>query len=429
MTSAQSVTNLVFAIKNLLEGEFRQVSVIGEVSNLSRSSAGHIYFTLSDNDSGLSAVAFRADALRNPSFKTVKNGDKVLCTGEVSVYTKRGTFQLVVKRMDLAGAGDLQAQFERLKASLAAQGLFATERKRAIPAFAKRVAVITALGAAALQDFLNVYQRRATLGEIVVIPAVVQGDKSAPSLRRALNQAIKLGLQDPERTFDVIVLTRGGGSMEDLWSFNDEGLAWDIFNSPIPVISAVGHQVDFTISDFVADLRCETPTAAAERLTQNQTEVFSRLGRIESQLRYVATHLRTIGPVRLQSLSPKALANLLRNRWLSMASRLRECRLDDRIEQVTGSQEKMLLLDDMAERLERHMEKKLEGIIHRLEGEKKLLDSMNPRQVLGRGYSFVTTAKGHVVGSREDWQSIAGDENVQINFKDGVVDVKKVVSK
>ena len=425
MTTALSVTHLVNSVKNLLEGEFAQVSVIGEVSNLTRSSAGHIYFTLSDVESGLSAVLFRADALRNPATRTLKNGDKIVCHGGLSVYGKRGTFQLLVRRFEAAGAGDLQLQFEKLKRELAAQGLFDVDQKKAIPEFAKRIAVITASGAAALQDFINVYKRRALSGEVVVVPALVQGVQSAASLRHALARAIKYGLSDPSKSFDVIVFTRGGGSMEDLWSFNDEALAWDIYNCPIPVISAVGHQVDFTICDFVADMRCETPTAAAEQLTQTQTQVRTRLERIKSELLHSATSMRTSYQRRLDQLSPINQSHILKDRLARLSRRLRECYLEDKIEKVTAYTQKSLRLDDVSRRLEFEMTSLVASLGKRLEHDVKMLEVLDPKSVLGRGYTYVTDESDRVIPSKLDWDKTDEVSVRKLHFKDGHVKIVK----
>lgn len=266
-----SVSDLVSSIKECLEEEFHEVMVQGEVTNLSPSSAGHWYFTLSDENASLSCALFKGDALRNPLIRNLKNGDKIILSGPLSVYLKKGSFQMLVRRLVPAGEGQLKLQFERLKAKLSEEGLFDLERKKKLPLFPKRIAVITAEHGAALQDFINVMKRRTLWLNLVIIPALVQGEGAPKSLIQALEKAE--GLRD----IDVIVLTRGGGSLEDLWAFNDENLIRRIHHCPIPVISAVGHQVDFTLCDYVADHRSETPTAAAETLSQPQTELQARM--------------------------------------------------------------------------------------------------------------------------------------------------------
>lgn len=425
MSDALTVSKLVNSVKYLLENEYAQVSVIGEVSNLSRSSAGHIYFTLSDPESGLSAVLFRADALRNSSVKDLKDGDKIICHGGLSVYGKRGTFQLIVRRLEPAGAGDLKLRYEKLKRDLAAQGLFDHENKKQIPSYPKRVALITAEGGAALWDFVNVYRRRAVTGEVILIPAVVQGDQSAVSLRKALAKAIKLGIDNPDKAFDVIVLTRGGGSMEDLWSFNDEGLAWDIFNCPIPVISAVGHQVDYSICDFVSDLRAETPTAAAQLLTQEQSELATHLKRFHSELLHAGTRLSSVKKQKIERASPEKLVRILKQRSHDLSVRLRECYLGDRIERLTGFGQKSLRLDDLSRRIEGLMDSKIQDYTHRIDRDSKMLEALNPKSVLGRGYAYVTDSESHVIASSKKWNELDQEKTMQLHFSDGAVTVRK----
>src|SRR5690606_12931867 len=217
--------------------------------------------------------------MRNPLIRNLKNGDKIVVVGPISVYQKRGSFQLLAKRIFPAGEGQLKLQYERLKARLSQEGLFDIEKKKPIPKFPRRIAVITAEHGAALQDFLNVMERRSLWMDILIIPALVQGDGAPRSLLNALKKAESI------EGVDVIVLTRGGGSIEDLWGFNDENLVRAIDNCTIPVISAVGHQVDFTLCDYVSDHRSETPTAAAEILSQPQTELNSRLVFCQSRIK------------------------------------------------------------------------------------------------------------------------------------------------
>ncbi|PIQ55174.1 MAG: exodeoxyribonuclease VII large subunit [Bdellovibrionales bacterium CG12_big_fil_rev_8_21_14_0_65_38_15] len=425
MSNPVSVSSLVQSVKSSLESEFSFVSVVGEISNFSRSSAGHLYFTLSDADSSISAVMFKGDVLRNTSAKSMKDGDKVICHGGLSVYAKRGTFQLIAKRVELVGAGDLKEQFEKLKRELSAQGLFDQDQKIAIPAYPKKVAVITAAGGAALQDFINVYKRRALQGEIVLVPALVQGEQSPRSLREALAKVIKYNLGNPDQSFDVVVLTRGGGSMEDLWSFNDEGLAWDIFNCPIPVISAVGHQVDYSISDFVSDLRCETPTAAAEILTGEQTKVLTQLQSIRSQLLRHSLTLKNMGPDRLERVSPKALSMILKEQTYELKQRLRECHLEDKIDSILGLSDLNLRMDDCLRKIERYPERSVAMTSQKIEKLGGLLKALNPKEVLGRGYSYVSDTNNNVISSKKNFDATKPSEKLVINFHDGFSKVTK----
>ncbi|MBH48547.1 MAG: exodeoxyribonuclease VII large subunit, partial [Halobacteriovorax sp.] len=280
-------------------------------------------------------------------------------------------------------------------------------------------------GGAALQDFLNVYRRRALSGEVVVIPAVVQGQASAQSLRAALAKAIKCGLSSSDLAFDVIVLTRGGGSMEDLWSFNDEGLAWDIYNCPIPIISAVGHQVDYTICDYVSDLRCETPTAAAQVLTQYQTEVSANLGRIKAQLLHTSLTLKARGPERLKELSPKNLVAILKERMSLASRRLRECRIDDKIERLSGFNELSLRLDDCSRKLVMNEQRRVEQLSFKIEKLGNMMSALNPKQVLNRGYTYVSNDSHKVVSNKASWNKLAKEQELNLHFSDGSVKIKR----
>lgn len=420
----QTVTNLVHQVKDLLEGEFRQVSVLGEITNLSKSSAGHFYFNLSDQESGLSACLFRADALRNPLIQKCRDGDKVYCQGSLGVYTKRGTFQLIVKNMAPAGKGDLKAQFEALKTRLRSEGLFDQDHKKPIPTFPKRIAVITAQGAAALQDFINIYQRRSLWMDIVLIPSLVQGDQAASSLVRALRRAIAYCLEHQKNgqkqlVFDAIVLTRGGGSLEDLWAFNDEALAWEIYNSPIPIISAVGHQVDTSISDYVADIRAETPSAAAELLTESQVQLKTRVLQAKRSLR---SHLRNAHRAclnRRQAISPISLLGLMKARYFQSRSAFHQLRFEERSVRAFDLTNKELRMDDNLEKMKLCLTKKSEAYHRKLERQIDRLDLLNPKHILKRGYTYTTTSDGKLVHNKAKFSTIKDGVRLRIHFHDG----------
>lgn len=413
----QTVSQIVGQIKTSLESQFRRVTVVAEVSNLSRSGAGHCYFTLSDPQSSLSAVLFRGDALRNPIIQGLKDGDQVFCQGSISVYAKRGQFQMIVKTMAPAGKGQLLERLEQLKKKLRNEGLFDSENKQPIPLYPKKVAVITAKGGAALQDFLNIYQRRSLWMDVVLIPATVQGKDAPRSIRDALSRAIKYSLDD--NPLDVIVVTRGGGSLEDLWAFNDEGLAWDIFNCPVPVISAVGHEVDTSLSDLVADLRCETPSAAAEVLTRGQVDLTQRLQKVEmSTLSRLKSAKRNVSEKK-KNLSPLNLALLMKNRWRAEKTRLQELRLLERGPDLIGLYEKSQSLDEYFDRCESSLNETQRDRRHFIMtlGEKlKLLD---PKNVLDRGYSYVQDESGQVVKSSAQFKKIKVNEVLSLRFSDG----------
>ncbi|WP_372654092.1 exodeoxyribonuclease VII large subunit [Halobacteriovorax sp.] len=422
-----SVSTLVGKVKGLLEGQFRNVSIEGEVTNLSLSSSGHYYLTLSDRNSSLSACLFKMDAMRNPEIKQLKDGDKVQCIGGLGVYAKRGSFQLIIKRITKASTGgDLLAEFEKLKKKLAGEGLFDLEAKSKIPALPKKIAVITALRGAALQDFLNIMKRRTLWTDIVVVPALVQGNGAAASIRKSLFNTIKFSLDNPSNSVDVIVLTRGGGSLEDLWAFNDEALAWDIFNCPIPIISAVGHQVDYSISDFVSDLRCETPSAAAQVLSEGQTQILSKLENLRRHLNSSAKNIIYTRKDRVASLRPEALLARVNKLYQDYKYRLEKCSLAKRDVELIGLHDHWFRLDDNLKRMQMALEKTLRDREHRVSKSIELLNALNPSNVLERGYSYITNGDGNVVASSDDFEKLPVGTELNIQFSDGKNKVSKL---
>lgn len=424
-SNVPTVSQVVGQIKTTLEGQFSSVAVVGEITNLSASGAGHYYFTLSDPNSALSCCLFKGDAFRNPLIKDLKDGDKVIAHGGVGVYSKRGSFQLIVKRLTPAGVGDLKLQLERLKKRLAADGLFDIEHKKPIPAFAKRVGLITAHGSAAYHDFLNVSRRRSLWLDIVLSPAMVQGDKSAASLRQALVNLIAYDQKAlPEKKLDVIVLTRGGGSLEDLWSFNDEALAWEIYNCPIPVISAVGHEVDFSISDYVADKRCETPTAAAEVITQAQVNLGQRLRSIKRGLNDFGEGLVHRRRVRLEEASPVSMLRKIENRLYHYQRRLSNCRLQGRLPEFTGLHELTLRMEDCLRVLKNYPEQ-FKVLNTRIDHHYNLLKLMNPENILGKGYTYIKNEDGQLVGKVQDFDGLPENSSLMVHFSDGQKQVYK----
>lgn len=260
-----TVGELTREIKGELEGRYQRVSVQGEISNLSRPPSGHLYFTLKDADATLSAVLFRNQA-RLLKFD-LQPGQQVVCKGRLTLYEPRGQYQLACDAVEPTGVGALAVAFEQLKARLQQEGLFDAARKRPIPLLPRRIGVVTSPSGAAIRDFLRVLHHRFPSLPVLIAPARVQGDGAGSEVAAGLRSLAAWSARRPAaEQLDVIVVTRGGGSLEDLWAFNEEVLARAIASCPIPVVSAVGHEVDFTIADFVADLRCPTPTAAAERL-------------------------------------------------------------------------------------------------------------------------------------------------------------------
>jgi exodeoxyribonuclease VII large subunit len=274
-----SVSDLTNQIKLSLESEFSRVSVIGEISNFKAHISGHWYFNLKDSDAVMNCTMWRG--FNNMVFFTPQNGMKVIINGKITVYPPRGNYQLDARSMQPAGMGELQEAFEKLKRKLDDEGLFDEEYKKPIPSFPQKIGIVTAIDGAAFRDMVSVAERRYPLTEIVIAPARVQGSGAAESIAESLKKLNRLN------DIDLIIVSRGGGSIEDLWVFNEEMVARAIFNSKIPVISGVGHEIDFTISDFVADLRAPTPSVAMELATPDVSDIFA----IISQFSYNATNM------------------------------------------------------------------------------------------------------------------------------------------
>src|ERR1035437_9938980 len=293
MRKVLTVTELTWQIKRLLEKQVGEIWVTGEVTNLRSQTSGHIYFTLKDAGSQLNCVLFRGEAQEDRAL--LQDGRKVTLQGDVTVYEARGQYQLRVTKVELQGIGALQVAFEKLKQKLKAEGLFAPERKRPLPRYPQRLGLVTSPTGAAIRDVLHVIERRNPALEIILAPCRVQGEGAAEEIAAAIqllnefNSAQADG-GDGGMAIDLILVTRGGGSLEDLWAFNEEVVARAIFDSALPVVSAVGHEIDFTISDFVADVRAATPSAAAEIITEG---VFSSCQFLsEAAQRMVRAHPR-----------------------------------------------------------------------------------------------------------------------------------------
>lgn len=262
-----TVSELTTSIKNTLEENFNDLNLVGEISNYKAHPSGHWYFTLKDSGAQISATMWKG--VNSYVFFTPQDGMKVIVKGRITVYPPRGNYQIDVRSMKPAGEGELQAAFERLKRKLSDEGLFDVKYKKAISKFSQKIGIVTGSSTAALKDMISVAERRFPLVELVIAPARVQGEGAAEEIVQSIKS---LNKQDD---IDLIILARGGGSLEDLWCFNEEIVARAIFNSRIPIISGVGHEIDFTIADFVADLRAPTPTAAMELATPDKTDIFA----------------------------------------------------------------------------------------------------------------------------------------------------------
>ena len=401
-------------VRDLLGDVFPLVWIEGELSNVARPASGHLYFTLKDSGAQVRCAMFKpkSAALR---FRPV-DGMQVLVRARVGLYEPRGEFQLVAESMEPAGEGALQRAFEQLKSRLDAEGLFAPARKRPLPRHARRIGVITSATGAAIRDVLSVFARRWPLAEVEVLPVPVQGREAPPAI------AAMLGKASASARYDVLLLTRGGGSLEDLWAFNDEAVARAIHASAVPVVSAVGHEIDFSIADFVADLRAPTPSAAAELLVPDALAVQRHLQQLRQRLqtlqqRRLQTQAQRVDHLlaRLQAQRPQARLGRDRERLLHLQRRLsgalreqtrrQQARLD-RLHARLLARHPRLRLPLLAQRLAAQ-EQRLRGAMARgLERDQahlrqlmRALHAVSPLATLDRGYAILFDAGGNVVRS------------------------------
>lgn len=429
--------------RDLLESAFPLVWVEGELGNVSRPASGHLYFTLKDARAQVRAAMFRP---KSQWLKFVpREGLRVLVRGRLTLYEARGDYQLILDHMEEAGEGALRRAYDELKARLEAEGLFDPARKRPMPAHVRRLAIITSPSGAAVRDVLSVLARRFPMLEVELLPSLVQGETAAAQITSLLRQA------DASGRYDVILLTRGGGSLEDLWAFNDEQLARGIAASNTPVVSAVGHETDFSLSDFAADLRAPTPSVAAELLVPDQRDLAMRLRRLAQRLNQLQVHTLSQAmqradraALRLQAQSPQARLALLRHRQQAAFARLqaswrqqqerRGMHLARAATVLRGNQPRRRL-DALAERLgalapraQAAMARQLQRDALRLRGIARSLEAVSPLATVARGYAILTRADdGSLVRGTSQVQ--AGDElrarlaegelTVRVERKDG----------
>ena len=393
----------------LLEERFGQVWVEGELSNLHKHRSGHWYFTLKDDKAQLSCAMF-AGSNRRVRFP-VKDGDQVLLRGRVSLYEARGNFQLIVEQLEPAGEGALRAAFDALKVKLAEEGLFDDARKRPLPERPARIAVISSATGAAIQDFLHTLERRFRALEVWLLPVPVQGDQAGPAIVRALERLAELPVE-------VAVVTRGGGSLEDLWAFNLESVARAIAAAPVPVVSAVGHQTDITIADFVADLRAATPTAAAELITPDGNSLLAGLGGIEGALtRLIDTRLNALAlelrerrarlkdprrALQQQMRHADELEARLQRQWQRelSARRTRLRQLAARLARQLPTRKLETLKGTLADRRNRLGSLAAEALTHRqnrLTASLRTLDAVSPAKTLDRGFAAMLDSSNAVI--------------------------------
>ncbi|MEM7028540.1 MAG: exodeoxyribonuclease VII large subunit [Chloroflexota bacterium] len=392
-----SVTDINRHIRQVfdLDEILQDVWLEGEISNWSQAASGHIYFTLKDREASIRCVIWRS-AVPRLRYKPQGNGEAILAHGRVSVYEVGGVYQLYVDDMQPAGLGELYAQFERLKNQLSGEGLFDVERKKALPPLNNRIGIVTSPIAAALQDVLTVLARRYPLADVILSPAPVQGLDAPPQLCAALNRLLAVS-----PAVDVILIVRGGGSIEDLWAFNDEALARAIAEAPIPIVTGVGHETDFTIVDFVADHRAPTPSAAAELVTPDFAElkrhILGSQAYLTSQAKTMLTNYRTALQDAVQALTRQSP----------------QTQINQRRQQV----------DDYGLALKRSMRHVLRLHRERLSSMQDRLQTLSPLATLERGYALVRH-DGQIVRRFDDVQP---DDLVTITVQDG--EIKAIIQK
>ena len=419
-----TVGELNRSAKYLLEDAFTNIAVIGEISNISRPSSGHIYFTLKDEDGAIGCAMWRSQATKL-NFKP-EDGDKCILKGQVSLYPATGRYQLMVKSIEQAGSGNLMHQFEQLKKKLDSEGLFDLSKKLSLPKSPKHIGVITSASTAAFQDILSTIKRRAPSSQISLSPAVVQGDAAAGSLIKALDRIIKFNENNPENSIDVVIIARGGGSIEDLWCFNNEDLARQIALFPIPTISGVGHEIDFTICDFVSDMRAPTPTASAEIVTEFSFQVFDKLSEIQNNLhRFIRISLKDKlqkiqflkGNIKNPLLILREQSQKIDNYELKLKQNMKlnysnnKQRFNLAISKFREKspaaliQENYSKINNIKELIKRAIKLKVSKNISALKEFEKNLDILNPLSILERGYSIIQNKSGSSIKSISEVES------------------------
>ncbi len=431
-----SVSEFNREVRNLLENRFPEIWLKGEISNFRRQSSGHCYFSLKDAQSQVSAVIFRGDA--GSLDLSIRDGLQVIVYGQVSVYEPRGSYQIIVRFLVDAGQGRLQLEFERLKTKLAEEGLFDAERKKRLPLLARTVGFVTSPTGAAVRDFLSILQRRNWRGRVVIFPARVQGSEAAGEIAAMIEKAQQV------KALDLLVIGRGGGSLEDLWPFNEEKVARSVAVCQTPVISAVGHEIDYTLSDFAADWRAETPSAAAELICRNFTECEQRLATAENALaaslksqvdqlgfdlerlrgnliRLSPIHKIEQGFLRLDDLANRLLASLRhgiangRQREKSLAVRLAAIAPDKRVHFASAQ------FLSLKNRLTTTVRTRMEGSADKVRVNAKRLQNAHPDKILQRGFAIIKDERGRHVPRKA---GLEAGRPLRTQFADGEIGVE-----
>lgn len=391
MQEYQSVTELTALIRETLELNFDSLSVTGEISNFKKHISGHWYFTLKDENAQISCAMWKG--FNNYVFFTPEDGMKVIVNGKITVYPPRGTYQIDVRSMKPAGVGELQAAFEKLKQRLSAEGLFDEVHKKEIPKFPEKIGVITGADSAAYRDIINIATRRYPLVELIIAPTQVQGEGAAILVANAIKEFNKFD------DIDTLIVARGGGSLEDLWAFNEEIVARAIFDSKIPVISGVGHEIDFTIADFVADLRAPTPSAAIELATPNRDDILEALRNYSDRIEQ--TTLEKIEG------SAEAVNSLLN----SYAFRNIENKVNTAIQTV----------DNLFSSINRSIVQLHKNQLQHLKLLEKSIEGFNIEKTLKKGFTLIKQNGKFVERSKQ----LSKDRDFKIKFFDEEVEIKK----
>ena len=435
-----SVGELNRSAKFLLEDAFNNISVIGEISNMSRPSSGHIYFTLKDEDGAIGCAMWRSQAIKLNFVP--ENGNRCILKGQVSIYPATGRYQLMVKTIEQAGDGNLMQQFENLKKKLDSEGLFDSQNKLSIPFSPKHIGVITSSSTAAFQDILSTIQRRAPSAQVSISPAVVQGDNAPRTLIKAMNRIIHFNESNADNKIDVVILARGGGSIEDLWCFNNEELAREISTFPIPTISGVGHEIDFTISDFIADMRAPTPTAAAELVTEFNFKIRDKIDELSSILKKSLLNSFKSKKLVIESLklSIKSPLSILReqNQKLDAYELIIKQKIEMKYSKNIQSFKLLLsrLMDKSPKSLFQELNNKIDYYENNLRKSiknnlslksfklkefNKNLIILSPLSILDRGYSIIQNKKGDAIKS---YKQTADGEKLSARLGEGYLEIE-----
>ena len=426
-----SVSELNAEVRDLIESNYPSIWVEGEISNLARPASGHIYFSLKDDAAQVRCAMFRMSN-RLLKFKP-DNGNQVLLRARVSLYEARGDFQLIVDYMEESGDGLLRKQFEALKLKLAEEGLFDSAHKKQIPALPTQIGVVTSPSGAAVRDILSVLKRRFPSIPVIIYPIPVQGEDAPPAIVKMLAKA------NERNECDVLILSRGGGSLEDLWAFNDEKVARAIFKSKIPVVCGVGHEIDVTIADFVADVRAPTPSAAAELVSPNRAEWINAVSQTGNRItRLMLQKLANAGQqlswLQKRIIHPQQRIERIAQRMDELEQRLqhlfkirqqhnlaRLSTLDTRLQQCNPKHrvEKLILQQkSLTRRLNAAMLRNMEQTRNRLNNLSRALDAVSPLATLGRGYAIVKSSQGKIV---KDASQLKIGEEITTQLEKGVI--------